>query len=230
MATGYDIPNIYYERFESETVQHAVVYDKESGDEIQQLRAEIASLLKSARRLAGSVFRKIGAATQEYAAEAQRFVKQTQWVLYGKRQIKNKSRYAKASFIVFVRTPIRNDRFLPCEVPSPAILGDTVRLTATAGEFEPATFAVFAFEDMQDVLVRAGDLRDGAKGISASAVDIRVVKAWYQNGISTIGFRKDRRVLVPELLLKDDDLIRVDYEGKRNLMRSRDDRDRKSVV
>ena len=85
---------------------------------------------------------------------------------------------------------------------------------------------MFACEDLEDVLVEAGDLHDGSKTIAASAIDIRVVKAWYQNGISTIGFRRNQRILVPELLLKDDGLIRVDHEGQRNLMRSRDDEGR----
>lgn len=230
-------------------VKDWAVQAKESADEIKQLQSKLGSMLEPARHHAKLIYRRVKASIRDYGTEAQRYVEQSRWMLLRKeeqrkkqladirsdieaiRQLeKNQAKYAGASFIVSIRAPILNDRLLPHDVPVPSTLVDTVHLTTTPGELEPATCALFAFEDMEDVLVQAGDLRDGAKVIPASAIDIRVVKAWYQNGISTIGFRKDRRILVSELLLKDDDLIRVDHKSKRNLMRSRDDEGRETYV
>jgi len=47
------------------------------------------------------------------------------------------------------------------------------------------------------------------------------VKVWYQAGTAWWSIRQDRsrRVLVPELLVNDDDLIRVDTDRRRNLAR-----------
>jgi len=53
--------------------------------------------------------------------------------------------------------------------------------------------------------------------IPASAVDVRLVKCWYQAGRNV--WETDKRILVPELLLKDDDLVRVDLKSKQNFIR-----------
>jgi hypothetical protein len=49
-------------------------------------------------------------------------------------------------------------------------------------------------------------------------VDIRSVKRWYQSGLHNI-VNEGKRFLVPELLLYDDTLIRVDHEGQHNHVR-----------
>ncbi len=232
-----------------EQVKQWALRVEESAAAIQLLRSKLPAISEPVRRHAEQIAQAAEASAEQYAADARRFVKRGRWMLRGEDQqwkeklsvvqsgvdtlrqlLENSDQYAGTPLVIYTRAPIRDDRILPRQVPVPATVGATVRLTAAPGEFEPATCAVFACEDLEDVLVEAGDLRDGSKTIAASAIDIRVVKAWYQNGITTIGFRKDQRVLVPELLLKDDDLIRVDHEGQRNLMRMRDDEGRVTYV
>lgn len=54
----------------------------------------------------------------------------------------------------------------------------------------------------------------------ASAVDLRVVKVWYQSRRS-IYIEKEpfSHLLKPELLLKDDSLVRVDRQKKVNVLK-----------
>ena len=208
---------------------------------IEQLRSKLTALPQPIRRHAERIAEATEAAGRQFASDAAQFLKRGRWMLRGEDQawkerlsvvhsgadtlnqlLQSPGDHAGVPFVIYTRKPIRDDRMLPREVPVPASVGDTVRLTATPGEFEPATFALFACADLKNVVLEPGDLRSGSQTIPASAVDLRLVKAWYQNGISTIGFRKGGRMLVPELLLKDDGLIRVDDENQRNLLRQRD--------
>ena len=214
-----------------------------------QLRSKVSGLPQPIRRHAERIVEATEAAGREFATEAERFLKRGRWMLRGEDQawkerlsvirsgadtleqlLESSADHADAPFVIYVRKPIRDDRMLPNQVPVPASIGDTVSLAAAPGEFEPATFALFACAGLENVVLEASDLRCGSETIPASAIDLRVVKAWYQNGISTIGHRKGQRMLVPELLLKDDDLIRVDHEGKRNLIRQSDAEGRAKYV
>ena len=65
------------------------------------------------------------------------------------------------------------------------------------------------------------DLYD-AKGnrIPADAINVRFVKAWYQADDSDIYINKPgSRFLTPELLLKDDSLVKVDYANRTNYLK-----------
>ncbi len=209
---------------------------------LQQLRSKLGTLSQPVRRHAEQVAEAAEAAADQFEADAQRFLKRGRWMLSGEDQewkerlsvvqsgmdtlqglLENPDAVASGPCVVYTRAAIRDDRLLPRQLPVPATIGNRITLTATPGEFEPATFAIFACKDLSGIVLETGDLQCGTTTIPASAIDLRIVKPWYQNGISTIGFRKNQRVLVPELLLKDDDLIRVDDEAQRNLMRSTDD-------
>ena len=83
-------------------------------------------------------------------------------------------------------------------------------VTAAPGEYEPASFAIKAFSDLSAMTVTVGNLvRSGGGTIASSNVDVSVVKCWYQNGTDSFGYVAGKKVLVPELLLKDDSLIYV---------------------
>ncbi len=127
---------------------------------------------------------------------------------------------AGKALAVFVSRTITNKRILPNSFPIPARISDKLDVTACAGEYESATFTLYAFNDIDALRVEVGPLDGPAGSLPAGAVDVRVVKCWYQ-GYGNIG-RSAKRVLKPELLLKDDALIRVDYENKRNFMRQTD--------
>lgn len=89
-------------------------------------------------------------------------------------------------------------------------------------EYEPASFVLRANEStMSNVDITVSDLI-GANGVlSAENIDVRVVKPWYQGFTGWTNFGKTtptdfRQKLVPELLLKDDSLVRVDQSKEIN--------------
>ncbi|MAE68182.1 MAG: hypothetical protein CMJ18_28360 [Phycisphaeraceae bacterium] len=100
---------------------------------------------------------------------------------------------------------------------------DRLRLSACRGEYEPTTFVLYTDEPRANVRVTATDLKGREGTIPSVAVDLRVVKYWYQAG----DFGKpegrlpayDIAMLLPELLLKDDNLVVVNHEQRKNYMR-----------
>ena len=121
------------------------------------------------------------------------------------------------SCIVFVSRPITNARILPNSFPIPGRIDNELSVVACPGEYEPATFTVLAIEKVRALCVEVEPLRGTAGELPPECVDVRVVKCWFQ-GKGDIG-RSVERVLKPELLLKDDALVRVDLEKKRNFVR-----------
>lgn len=134
-------------------------------------------------------------------------------------------------FQVHVVKPISNVRLLPDTFPVPASGENAVVVTASRGEYEAASFVVRALKDVKGLQLSVTDLKSPeiARPISSVAVDLYVVKCWYQSG-RDIHFR-NQRILTPELLLKDDALIRVDpAEAGQNYLRSGDLSGRTSYV
>ncbi len=121
---------------------------------------------------------------------------------------------------VYIVKPITNAKILP-EAPSiPATADSDVSAAACPGEYEPASFVVRGLKDVKSLKLSTSDLKDEKSGgiIPSAAVDPYVVKCWYQSG-RDIHFRNER-ILTPELLLKDDSLVRTDFEKKENCIRS----------
>ncbi|MFH2069349.1 MAG: hypothetical protein ABII89_07830 [Candidatus Omnitrophota bacterium] len=107
------------------------------------------------------------------------------------------------------------DPFLPDEVPG------EIKIVATPGEYEPASFALYSKNDLNGLTLKATDLK-GTKGtIPSSSIDLKVVKCWYQTGIvwNSGIFQEGTKDLVPELLLNDDTLVKVDHEKKENYLK-----------
>ena len=89
--------------------------------------------------------------------------------------------------------------------PEDGTLGGTVRCVVAQDEFEACSFELFAFRDLDEVELSV-DL--------ALPNDLRVVKLWFQNGNGWTSYFDDVGLkLVPELLLHDENLIRVTKDG-----------------
>lgn len=127
------------------------------------------------------------------------------------------------SGLTFAVPAISTRRVWPAEEPSHGELTDRLALMATPGEYEPASFVIYALTDLEAVHPQAGDLVNGEQVISAANVDIKLVKRWFQAGTAWWGRDQDksRRVLVPELLLNDPYLVRVDPEKQENYLKCR---------
>lgn len=117
-------------------------------------------------------------------------------------------------FVIYVTAPIRDDQPAPNQIPkeSPS---STVSLFATPGEYEPASFSVFAVKDLEKVKLRVSDLisDEDRNKVPSSAVDIKIVKWWYQAGRIWWVLERNEPTLTPELLLYDDEVVEV-WEGK----------------
>lgn len=109
-------------------------------------------------------------------------------------------------------------RILPSTIPGFTTPGNSISIQACRGEYEPASFVVRAEHSVSGIQITTSDLisSDNRK-IPASAVDIKLVKCWYQADDGTIYNKK--KVLLPELLLNDDKLVKVDYVQQRNYLK-----------
>lgn len=110
---------------------------------------------------------------------------------------------------------------LPHAVPSDGIVSDRLNVIAAKGEFEPVSFFLMPSKDISKLELKVSDLQGKNGKIPSAAVDMKVVKCWYQAGTAWHSYFADptRRELVPELLVNDDSLIKVDYKTKDNYLR-----------
>jgi hypothetical protein len=105
---------------------------------------------------------------------------------------------------IFVVPAITNDHILP-----DSILGATsnnITLTCSPDEYLSASFVVHALDSIAGMTAIISDLT-GPTTIDKSAIDLRVVKIWYQAGVSIND--TSHKHLTPELLLKDDSLVQT---------------------
>ena len=116
----------------------------------------------------------------------------------------------------FSTTPILPDTVLPAEQ-----LGKTIFFRGTPGEFESASFVLRSRTEQKKVSLQISDLKSGANVIPPSQLDPRLVRCWYQSvgAWRSDATAKEPSVLVPELLLNDPDLVRVDEWKKINYLR-----------
>ena len=117
-------------------------------------------------------------------------------------------------------------RYLKLPAGASAPSGDTLSLKTTRGEFNVLSFGIKTVEDLAQVTVRASDFHGpGESVIPSSALDIRVVKGWYAMNDQKAD-RTSTISLVPELLLKDDSLVKVDEDNKMNFLKvTRDEKE-----
>jgi hypothetical protein len=118
---------------------------------------------------------------------------------------------------LYILPAISNVRVTTITFPVPALVSTSLKVAACPGEREPATFVLRALQDLGDVTLQISDLVGEHGSLSSDTIDTRVVKCWFQSGADI--YFENRRTLVPELLLKDDGLVRVDIEKRKNYLR-----------
>ena len=129
------------------------------------------------------------------------------------------------SFVALDAPTITNDRILPTSLVTTRRAASALALSACPAEYEPASFVVTPLRDVAGLMVTCSDLTSPDGVIGAARIDVKLVKCWYQafgepwsGGVS---FQRGKSLL-PELLVNDDDLLRVDLEKKRNFLRVAD--------
>ena len=127
----------------------------------------------------------------------------------------------EAAFVWYTVPALSSIPRLPDQFPVDGRLGAPLRVVAARDEFEPASFVVYPFADAKALQVTAGDLRTSAGDvIPAAKVDVKLVKVWYQNGNGWYSYFGDVGLkLVPELLLNDENLVKVETGAKANHLR-----------
>lgn len=96
-----------------------------------------------------------------------------------------------------------------------------VRIIMAQDEYEPGSFVVYPLENEGKVQFRLTSFKtaDG-KIFPADKLDLKVIKVWYQNGNGWYSYFGDTGLkLTPELLLNDEDLIKVDTQKVQNYAR-----------
>jgi hypothetical protein len=151
-----------------------------------------------------------------------------------------RSTRAGQKLLVYSTPAITNDPILPwADIPDKT--SDVMAMRACRGEYEPAAFVAYPITEDLTIEVNSTDLKGSAGIIVSTNVDIRVVKCWYQAGssegyshppkyIEEVGEKdimilentpvdEGRHVLTPELLLKDDDLVRTEKWYRQNFVK-----------
>lgn len=128
---------------------------------------------------------------------------------------------ATTPLVVYSTRPVTSTMVLPDSVELPGRIATCVELAACRGEYEPASLVLWSPEPVAGLLPRVTDLRGLGGVIPAASIDLRYVKCWYQAGTAWYGVGQDlsRKVLIPELLVKDDTLVRVDREAQHNYLK-----------
>ena len=137
-----------------------------------------------------------------------------------------------ASGICRYAVPATGERqYLPDAYPEDGIAGAPCSIVAARDEYEPGSFVLYSAKDLGKLKFEVGDLKQvKVKGegeeretgvvISKQELDLKVVKVWYQNGNGWYSYFQDvGKRLCPELLLNDEDLVRVDEKTQDNYAR-----------
>ena len=123
------------------------------------------------------------------------------------------------SLAIYPWEPTSSILILPNTFPVPAALGNTLSIQACRGEYEPASFILRSVKKLPYLTIKASDLfTQTGQMMPAEAIDIRLVKCWFQAGSGDL-HQKHTKILVPELLLKDNGLVRVDLDKQTNALR-----------
>ena len=113
----------------------------------------------------------------------------------------------RADTIVATPESAVTDVRVPADSPPPDPLRSVVAFTATPGEFEPRSLRLYASgATLERATVQFSAERADGVEFPAGSFDVRAVKRWFQAG--TDHRITGARVLVPELLLRDPQLVR----------------------
>lgn len=115
---------------------------------------------------------------------------------------------------IYSMHPTKYSRVTGSNIPNN--LGSASKLSARmcAGEFEPFSLFLMAKTNLSSVKVSSTSLTGASGTISSSEIDISIAKVWYQKGYEITGHGD--KWLTQELLVKNDNLIKVDEVNKTN--------------
>lgn len=133
----------------------------------------------------------------------------------------NRNAVTAGKVTAFVVPAISQEIRMPYSLPADGEFSNRIQVAVALGEYEPVSFVVLPFEPVQRFEIRVSDLKSGASTIPAAAVDAKLVKRWFRCGGAWLSYHADKgqRVLVPDLLLNDENLMEVDEARQVNRLR-----------
>ncbi|MBO5958980.1 MAG: hypothetical protein J6Q65_02540, partial [Lentisphaeria bacterium] len=126
-----------------------------------------------------------------------------------------------ANLVHYTVAPTSETQYLPDVYPFDGEAGVPVRIVTAQDEYEPGSFITYGLKDLGKVDFIISDLKtDDGKIFAKDKLDLKVIKVWYQNGNGWYSYFQDPgKKLCPELLLNDEELIKVDTEKEANFAR-----------
>lgn len=137
-------------------------------------------------------------------------------------EVPDGSLLASAPLMCLQINPYSYEKRLPFVAPFDGHVLDKLHIRAAQGEHEAISFMLFPFKDLDGFELKVSDLKSDSAVLLSESVDLRVVKVWYAPSLSWDTYFAGGREfpkLLPELLLHDDTLVRVDENTRRNLLR-----------
>lgn len=124
--------------------------------------------------------------------------------------------------ISILDSPISKQRILPFSYPiQDTTSTNVINVTAAGDEYEPFSFVIRAGNaDIRNIQISSSNLLFKEHEINSENIDIKVVKPWYQSAGSIHRGVDGGKRLVPELLLKDDSLVKTNHQHQVNLLRN----------
>jgi hypothetical protein len=129
--------------------------------------------------------------------------------------------WADTPFVVYEAPALSPVMRLPDTLPEDGVVSDRISVVSAQNEYEASSFVLAPVQDANAVTFTVSDLNGKGGTIPSEAVDLKVVKTWYQGGTAWQSYFFDdyKDVLTPELLLNDENLIKVDDATKHNFLR-----------
>lgn len=121
---------------------------------------------------------------------------------------------------LYVVPAITDNKILPTDSIPSQYISDKIALSGCRGQYISASFVVQSdTEELTDLIPEASELTGESGSIPSANIDIRVIKCWYQASGSQMYFPPNTpgKALVPELLLRDDSLVKI--EGEENYLK-----------
>ncbi|MBN2311661.1 MAG: hypothetical protein JXR94_21970 [Candidatus Hydrogenedentes bacterium] len=142
---------------------------------------------------------------EEFGSEAQTVARDATDAILAQRHI---------DLAVYPWPAITDDWITPSSFPDPAALSQPVTMRVCPDEFEPASCVLYAPSPLSDVAISVDAPACGTNRLPDDAVDVRVVKCWYQRRPTSI--QGAEATLLPELLVNDPARFEVNHETERN--------------
>jgi len=115
---------------------------------------------------------------------------------------------------LFSMDPGKYSRITGSNIPGNLESASNLTARVCPGEFEPFSLFLQAKTGLSGIRVSKTSLSGSAGTIASSEIDISIAKVWYQKGYEITGYGD--KWLTQELLVKNDNLIKVDEVNKTN--------------